>query len=64
MGLETSPLVGEVTRAVYEMQLDNRVRTLEEAKDAARAILENERTTLEDKRAVEEFMRGDEPGEA
>jgi tRNA nucleotidyltransferase (CCA-adding enzyme) len=39
MGLEPSPLVGEVTRAVYEMQLDNRVRTLEEAKAAARELL-------------------------
>jgi tRNA nucleotidyltransferase (CCA-adding enzyme) len=39
MGLEPSPLVGEVTRAVYEMQLDNRVRTLEEAKRAARELL-------------------------
>ncbi len=39
MGLKPSPLVGEVTRAVYEMQLDNRVRTLEEAKAAARALL-------------------------
>jgi tRNA nucleotidyltransferase (CCA-adding enzyme) len=39
MGLEPSPLVGEVTRAVYEMQLDNRVRTLEEAKAAAREQL-------------------------
>ena len=57
MGLEPSPLVGEVTRAVYEMQLDNRVRTLEEAKAAAR-------TLLEDRRAVKEFLRGDEPGEA
>jgi tRNA nucleotidyltransferase (CCA-adding enzyme) len=63
MGLEPSPLVGEVTRAVYEMQLDNRVRTLEEAKDAARSILEKGRTTLEDKRAAGEFMRGGEPGE-
>jgi tRNA nucleotidyltransferase (CCA-adding enzyme) len=40
MGLKPSPRVGEVTRAVYEMQLDNRVRTLEEAKAAARAMLE------------------------
>jgi tRNA nucleotidyltransferase (CCA-adding enzyme) len=39
MGVEPSPLVGEVTRAVYEMQLDNRVRTLEEAKAAAREML-------------------------
>jgi tRNA nucleotidyltransferase (CCA-adding enzyme) len=39
MGLKPSPLVGRVTRAVYEMQLDGRVRTLEEARDAARSLL-------------------------
>ncbi|MFL6283873.1 MAG: HD domain-containing protein [Pyrinomonadaceae bacterium] len=43
MGLEPSPRVGEVTRAVYEMQLDNRVRTLEEAKAAARGLLSEPR---------------------
>jgi tRNA nucleotidyltransferase (CCA-adding enzyme) len=43
MGLNPSPLVGEVARAVYEMQLDGRVRTLEEAKGAARALLEGAR---------------------
>jgi tRNA nucleotidyltransferase (CCA-adding enzyme) len=43
MGLEASPLVGEITRAVYEMQLDGRVRTLEEAREAARALLGGER---------------------
>jgi tRNA nucleotidyltransferase (CCA-adding enzyme) len=40
MGLAPSPLVGEITRAVYEMQLDGRVRTLEEAKEAARELIE------------------------
>jgi tRNA nucleotidyltransferase (CCA-adding enzyme) len=40
MGLEPSPLVGEIQRAVYELQLDNRVRTLEEAKAAARELIE------------------------
>jgi tRNA nucleotidyltransferase (CCA-adding enzyme) len=39
MGLKPSPLVGEITREVYEMQLDGRVRTLEEAKREARALL-------------------------
>jgi tRNA nucleotidyltransferase (CCA-adding enzyme) len=39
MGLEPSPRVGDVTRAVYEMQLDGRVRSLDEAKEAARKIL-------------------------
>jgi tRNA nucleotidyltransferase (CCA-adding enzyme) len=43
MGLKPSPLVGEIARAVYEMQLDGRVRTLEEAKRAARAVLEERR---------------------
>ena len=39
MGLKPSPLVGEIQRAVYELQLDNRVRTLEEAKAAARGLI-------------------------
>ncbi len=42
MGLKPSPLIGRITSAVYEMQLDGRVRTLEEAKEAARNILETE----------------------
>lgn len=39
MGLKPSPLVGQLTRAVYEMQLDGRVSNLEEAKEAARNII-------------------------
>lgn len=39
MGLKPSPLVGEIQRAVYESQLDGRVRTLEEAKEAARGLI-------------------------
>jgi tRNA nucleotidyltransferase (CCA-adding enzyme) len=39
MGLEPGPKVGEITKAVYELQLDGRVRTLEDAKNAARAML-------------------------
>ena len=39
IGLKPSPLMGEITRAVYEMQLDGRVRNLEEAKEAARRLL-------------------------
>jgi tRNA nucleotidyltransferase (CCA-adding enzyme) len=31
LGIEPGPRVGEITRAVYEMQLDGRVRTVEEA---------------------------------
>ncbi len=40
MGLKPSPRMGEITRAVYEMQLDGRVRNLEEAKAAARQLLD------------------------
>jgi hypothetical protein len=40
MGLKPSPLVGRIQRAVYELQLDGRVRTLEEAREAARPLLE------------------------
>src|SRR2546425_338107 len=36
MGLEPGPRIGEITRAVYEMQLDGRVCSLAEAKEAAR----------------------------
>jgi len=38
-GLEPGPRVGEITKAVYEMQLDGRVTTLEEAKTAARKLV-------------------------
>lgn len=40
MGLEAGPKIGEITKAVYEMQLDGRVRTLEDAKKAAQLILQ------------------------
>jgi tRNA nucleotidyltransferase (CCA-adding enzyme) len=39
LGLEPGPRMGEITRAVYEMQLDGRVRTLEEAIAEARKII-------------------------
>ena len=35
MGLKPGPRIGEITRAVYEMQLDGRVRNLAEARNAA-----------------------------
>jgi len=31
--------MGEITRAVYEMQLDGRVRTLEEAQAEAKKLI-------------------------
>ncbi|HYE64396.1 MAG TPA: HD domain-containing protein [Pyrinomonadaceae bacterium] len=40
MGLEPSPLIGRLTSAVYEMQLEGRVSTLEEAKEAARRMID------------------------
>jgi tRNA nucleotidyltransferase (CCA-adding enzyme) len=43
LGMEPSPRVGEITKAIYEMQLDNRVRTLTEAKEAAKRIIELEK---------------------
>jgi tRNA nucleotidyltransferase (CCA-adding enzyme) len=39
MGLGPGPRVGEITKAVYELQLDGRIRTLDEAKDVAREML-------------------------
>ena len=39
LGVEPGPAMGEITRAVYEMQLDGRVRNLEDAIAAARGII-------------------------
>ncbi|HYK22452.1 MAG TPA: HD domain-containing protein [Pyrinomonadaceae bacterium] len=39
LGLQPGPQIGEITRAVYEMQLDGRVRTLEEAIVEARKLI-------------------------
>ena len=39
MGLQPGPRIGEITRAIYEMQLDGRVQTLEEAKTAAKELI-------------------------
>ncbi|MDT4895705.1 MAG: hypothetical protein QOH25_782 [Acidobacteriota bacterium] len=39
MGLKPGPRMGEITRAVYEMQLDGRISSLEEAKAAARILI-------------------------
>ncbi len=41
MNLKASPLIGRITSAVYEMQLDGRVRTLDEAREAARRLIED-----------------------
>src|SRR5882672_7567052 len=39
MGLEPGPRVGEITKAIYEMQLDGRVQTLADARDIVKKIL-------------------------
>jgi tRNA nucleotidyltransferase (CCA-adding enzyme) len=39
LGLPPGPRVGEITKAVYEMQLDGRVATLDDAQAAARKML-------------------------
>ncbi|HEX8686361.1 MAG TPA: HDIG domain-containing protein, partial [Pyrinomonadaceae bacterium] len=41
MGLRPSPVFKKILDAVYELQLDNRVRTLEEAQEAAREFLKD-----------------------
>ncbi|HEX3144143.1 MAG TPA: HD domain-containing protein [Pyrinomonadaceae bacterium] len=39
LGLQPGPQIGEITKAVYEMQLDGRVATLDDAQAAARKIM-------------------------
>ena len=42
LGVQPGPAMGELTRAVYEMQLDGHVTNLEEAIEAAKKIIESE----------------------
>lgn len=39
MGLTPGRRIGEITKAIYEMQLDGRIRDVEEAKEAAKSLL-------------------------
>ncbi len=39
MGLQPGPRMGEITRAVYDMQLDGRVQTLEDARSMVKKML-------------------------
>ncbi|HSE31139.1 MAG TPA: HD domain-containing protein [Pyrinomonadaceae bacterium] len=39
LGVPPGPRMGDLTRAVYEMQLDGRVTTLEEAREAAKKLI-------------------------
>jgi len=43
MGLQPGPRIGEITKAVYEMQLDGRVCNLDEANEAAQNLIRIER---------------------
>ena len=49
LGLEPGPRIGEITRAVYEMQLDGRVQTLAQAKEEAKRILSADYANYADK---------------
>jgi tRNA nucleotidyltransferase (CCA-adding enzyme) len=48
MGLQPGPRVGEIARAVYEMQLDGRVRDLDEAKEFAKKFMSTDYTDYTD----------------
>ena len=53
MGMQPGPRVGEITKAVYEMQLDGRVRDLADAKDAAKEIMSTDYTDYTDEKTRE-----------
>jgi tRNA nucleotidyltransferase (CCA-adding enzyme) len=55
LGLEPGPRVGEITRAVYEMQLDGKVRTLEEAKEVARDLMSTDYADYTDQKNSQEI---------
>ena len=40
LGLKPSPKFGEITNAVYEMQLDGKISDLDEAIEAAKILIE------------------------
>jgi hypothetical protein len=40
MGVTPGPRMGEILRAVYELQLDGAVTTLEEARETARPLVD------------------------
>jgi tRNA nucleotidyltransferase (CCA-adding enzyme) len=50
MGLQPGPRIGEITKAVYEMQLDGRVLDLADAKKAAKEIMSTDYTDYTDKK--------------
>jgi len=42
LGLAPGPRLGQITRVVYEMQLDGRVRTLDDALGEAKLIIDRQ----------------------
>ena len=50
MGVEAGPRVGEITRAIYEMQLDGRVRTLDDARNFVKTMLSTDYADYTDKK--------------
>jgi hypothetical protein len=39
LGVQPGPVMGEITRAVYELQLDGRVKNLDEALAEAKKLI-------------------------
>ena len=54
MGLQPGPRIGEITKAVYEMQLDGRVRDLPAAKEAAKEMISTDCTDYTDEKIKKE----------
>ena len=50
MGLAPGPRIGEITRAVYEMQLDGRVATVDEAKKVAKEMISTDYADYTDRK--------------
>jgi tRNA nucleotidyltransferase (CCA-adding enzyme) len=53
MGMQPGPRVGEITKAIYEMQLDGRVRELSDAKEAAKEMMSTDYTDYTDEKTKE-----------
>jgi tRNA nucleotidyltransferase (CCA-adding enzyme) len=51
MGLAAGPRVGEITKVVYEMQLDGRIRTLDDARNFVKTMLSADYADYTDKKA-------------
>jgi tRNA nucleotidyltransferase (CCA-adding enzyme) len=54
MGLQPGPRVGEISRAVYEMQLDGRVSDLDEAKEVAKKMMSTDYTDYTDEKTTKQ----------